>query len=144
MKRLLVVFAVLLLTPMVAMANTAGPGVDDTFGPYQWTPGDYIDTYNNLDAAIPADYDLAIFVLVGSGTFSQYVEDCCIMGDTMIDVGIVIDPSGRNIIRDTCTSPDTCNLTWNVSGFAIIIKIMGYTDCPGGFPAGYYWGASFY
>ena len=120
--------------------NTAGVAPDRTLFVYRMSPGDYIDSWSDLYDHAPADFDIFIFILTGTGSWAMEVEDCCIMGDTMVGVGKVAKTS----VSGTATSPATFNLgPVSVDGRGFGIVLVGYTDCPGGFPAGYYFYISF-
>ena len=89
---------------------------------------------------IPADFAVYIFILQGAGTWSMTIEDCCITGDTMAALGFIV---GGGIVRGQATSPAVISLGPVASGGGFGVVITGYTDCPGGFPAGYSWTISY-
>ncbi|MEM7200520.1 MAG: hypothetical protein AAF628_09665 [Planctomycetota bacterium] len=85
-----------------------------------------------------ADFDIQYYVLIGSGTMNFTVTDCCILGDTMATIGVLISGSGaRTTLFGVETSPASIATSGPYSTFGLMIALTGYTDAPGGFPAGY-------
>jgi len=102
----------------------------------QMTPGSYTTDFSTLNNLMWKDFDVFIFILMGSGTWKMEIKDCCIMGDTMKALGRV---AGQKV-SGQATSPSYITLGPLAGGpFSIGIVITGYTACPGGFPAGYDW-----
>jgi len=81
-----------------------------------------------------------VFVVINTsastGNLKAVIEDCCIMGDTMIALML---GSGISPQFDWGASPGAIQVgpVPMRPGWALIVT--GYVQCPGGFPAGYYW-----
>ena len=148
MKKLLIVAVLaLLLTALVGGtvatgsggANSAGADAKDTFV-YQMTPGQHVSDYGDLGGTISQQVFDVYFIIntsTSAGNLKVVIEDCCIMGDTML--GILIRPGVSPVVK-WATSPSVVTLgPVSMPGRNWALVIAGYLQCPGGFPAGYYW-----
>jgi hypothetical protein len=144
-KKLLLVGLLLLTLTVLAPAAVASGGgnstglVGEDAHYYEMVPGDYVGGTGTLyKLATMAGWDV-FFVSnagAGGGTFEMEIEDCCIMGDTMFAIAI----GAGGVQRDFGTSPGALTLgPVNVPPGGWKLVLVGYLQCPGGFPAGYYW-----
>jgi hypothetical protein len=112
--------------------NAEEVGADSvTFEVYIDYVGDYDAYWNDLYDYAPYDIDIFHLHLAVSCYIEVIIEDCCVMGDTIA--------MGKNARRYwSATSPDLVIVGgWlNPGDYTFYV---GYIDCPGGFPAGYYW-----
>ena len=86
MKKLLVLVAIFALSSTAMAANFDGDDASRSgyIGTYTLYPGDTFSYNGVLDDTWPTDWEGYGFIAVGSGVFGATVEDCCILGDTMI------------------------------------------------------------
>ena len=147
MKKLIAVAGLTLcLTLMVGISATSGGGnTAGTSGSedpilLEMQPGDAMSGDEVLTAHA-WEGETVVYIIRNtssvSGTLRVDIEDCCIMGDTMIAVRIGPGLSGQVTFG---TSPEHVKLrpVYMPPGpWAFVIT--GYWSCPGGFPAGYYW-----
>jgi hypothetical protein len=146
-KKLLLVGVLLLaltvLVPAAAVADGGGnnAGLAGTKQPqvFQMTPGQHLyGDATSMSLGPGGGWTIHVVVNMGPGTgsYKTVVEDCCIMGDTML--ALALGPGGP--LFDWGTSPGALQLgpvAMPQYGFKIVV--VGYLDCPGGFPAGWYW-----
>jgi hypothetical protein len=148
------VFKILCLCVLFLVATStgawAGGNAPGTVSPAMSTfvhvmyPGDsFVDFPVLEDLMQNGDLDIYLLYLVGSGTVGLTITDCCILGDTMLGLGKIWDVSGEQVVYDYATSPDNFTLSGNINTFGIFLALVGYVDCPGGFPAGYDYLAAF-
>jgi len=76
-------------------------------------------------------------IAIGVGQLTILVEDCCIMGDTMFVSTTAKLLGFPKEASDEQTSPANPSVAITVIGIAVIQVEIGYSACPGGFPAGY-------
>jgi len=144
-KLFVIALLALCLTALVGVGasgaggNAAGSASAKEPFVYQMSPGDYADGSNDLPGLWQQGYRDVILVInmgPGTGTWNMTIEDCCLMGDTMLAIKI----GAGGLEWGVATSPDTINLgpvSMPAQSWALVIT--GYVRCPGGFPAGYYW-----
>lgn len=114
-------------------ADTSQPSSDAATYYFTMYPGASYYNSSTLYADAPADYDTYVMTVTETTTVTIEVEDCCIMGDTICGSAIV-----RGKRRTLCaTSPDTVIVTKTLPPGTYEFNV-GYQDCPGGYPAGYY------
>jgi len=144
MKKLLVVVAILALASTAMAGNyLVDTGKSGYIGTTTLNPGGTFVHNGVLYADAWEDWEAYGFICVGSGTFTASLEDCCIMGDTMI-VLIKDFLTGSFVDYDYCTSPCVATASVNVSApYGVYLVIVGYLDCPGGYAAGFTTSASF-
>jgi len=143
MRKWLVLVCIFAFAAPVAAADVdpdAGP-TRDVIGPEVLYPGDVYNGYNELDGMLWSYYDVWMFICVGTDTFQVDVTDCCLMGDTMLN--LLIDYFSGMVGYDMATSPASATVTDTVSDAGAYFVVAGYTYHPGGFPAGYYVDAYF-
>lgn len=88
------------------------------------------DYYLELGGCYPKDYDTFKLSVTKDCKVYFEQEDCCITGDTMC--------FGTGMKRKVCaTSPDIATASVFVKAGKYTVY-SAYTDCPGGFPAGYW------
>ncbi|MHC4536173.1 MAG: lipocalin-like domain-containing protein [Planctomycetota bacterium] len=120
--------------------STGGVSMEENFG-FVISPGGYVEGTSILDGTIGQGYyDVIWFFVLGAGNLHLEVEDCCIMGDTMIAVGDLII-GGPAPFMGWATSPDIISMDVSCPDFALGYMLVYYIDAPGGFPAQYYWRA---
>ena len=139
MKKCLVLLFVFVLFSPVAPAGTAqgaGP-TDGTFGPEILYPGDLYSGGGTLAGALWGDFDLWIFICIGTGTFDAEVAAGSggdIMLGLLIEYGAGMTDYGWGA---------TTELSADVADLGVNIVLAGYIDCPSGFPADYTVDATF-
>ncbi len=145
MKKILVLIAI------VAIASIAGAdgNVDGDAPRSGWQgvvtmfPGDYFSSSGSLYDAVWDDWDGYGFFCIGAGTFTSTITDCCVMGDTMINL-VKNYLTGQWIGYDWCTSPCDAVVSASHSGsFGVYIALTGYLDIVDIIPAGYDMEATF-
>jgi hypothetical protein len=116
-----------------ASTNAEEVGADGVvFDIYLDYAGDYETGSSNLYDHAPADYDTFYLHIAETSWVEIIIEDCCIMGDT-----IALARSGS--MYWSATSPDVVYVAGGPVPPGVYRFFVGYIDCPGGFPAGYYW-----
>jgi hypothetical protein len=142
-NRILALTLIVALTSAIVCAgdnSAGGVSTEENFA-FIIGPGEYAEGLNDLYGTIGQGYyDIVWFITLGAGNLHLEVEDCCIMGDTMVATGDLI-MGGPAPFLDWATSPDIISINVSVPDFALGYMVTCYIDAPGGFPAGYYWRA---
>jgi hypothetical protein len=142
-NRILALALIVALTSAIVCAgdnSAGGVSTEENFG-FVISPGGYAEGLNDLYGTIGQGYyDIVWFFVLGAGNLHLEVEDCCIMGDTMVAIGDLII-GGPASFLDWATSPDIITINVACPDFALGYMAVAYIDAPGGFPAGYYWRA---
>ncbi len=128
---------ILEIVPQVELGPNAGMGivgVDSSEFSFSIGPGGYYENVANLADVYPNDYDTYYMTITEATKVCIEVVDCCQMGDTMCLAG-----ARFSIFTKCATSPGNpiyCTRR-RLSPGTYAFRAF-YTDCPGGFPAGYY------
>ena len=139
MKKCLSLLFTLALFSQVATVGVAlGAGLlDGTYGPEALYPGDVYSGGSVLAGTLWGDFDLWIFICIGTGTFDVEVAAGS-GGDTVL--GLLIE-YGAGMADFGYGS--TAGLSADVAELGVYIAMSGYMACPSGLPADYAVDASF-
>jgi len=142
----MIAMVALCLTALVGVGASGGGGNADpqaepkTTYTVRMVPGGYYEGYSDLSGPFFGQwqFDLWIIVNVGSstGSLTAEIEDCCILGDSM--VATVITTEGH-VDGGAATSPALIYLgPVSVPRYGWAAILTAYWFAPGGYPAGYY------
>ncbi len=128
---------ILEIVPQVELGPNAGMGivgVDSSEFSFSIGPDGYYENVADLADVYPADYATYYMTITEATKVCIEVADGFIQGDTICLAG-----ARFSILRKCSTSPDSsvyCTKR-RLSPGTYAFRAL-YTDCPGGFPAGYY------
>ena len=132
-----------LVTP--AVAAEVDPSADlsrDVLAPVTLYPGDVFNGYYELDSLLWADYDVWIFIAVGSAPLELEMTDYGSYPDTVAIM--LLEYQVGYVAWDYATNPAPASVSVDVDGVGIYLLITGYMeDAGGGFGKGYYVDATF-
>lgn len=129
--------AVLMLASMVGLSSASSAnslGVSSTGASFVWnfTGEGQVKSSGGTDLASYADRVMVTLTLTTRLKITVVIADCCLMGDTIAafyptTVTQVFSATSPRIIIGSATLSAGTYTFW-----------VGYTSCPGGFPAGLY------